>query len=746
MSRYILITGLWITLISPEVMHAQQPAFPGADGWGKYTTGGRGGEIIEVTNLYDSGEGSLRAAIQSSGPRTIVFRVSGTIYLKSDLKISNGNVTVAGQTAPGDGICLANYSLRIEATNVIVRYIRSRLGDASLQEKDAMWATESDGVIIDHCSFSWSVDEAASAYLNSNFTMQYCIISESLYHSIHSKGDHGYGGIWGGHKASFHHNLIAHHTSRLPRFHGARYATNWDELVDHRNNVIYNWGFNSAYGGEPSELDGSKVRINVVNNYYKAGPATRSGELQYRIVSPDADSQYGYGSWFIGGNEIENYPAVSADNWLLGVQGISAAEKEAIRSDTMFPYIMDSTETAAQAYMTVLNNAGANLPRQDTADRRIIWEVKNGTATYGGTWGTATGIIDSQEEAGGWPSLFTAPAQPDSDHDGMPDKWEILHELDPEDPADRNDYDSGTGYTNLEEYLNGILPWGDFLRPPTDLELLLSGLNNIYLSWTDQTEGETGFYIERATDGEYEVIDTLPPDMIFYADSNLAYETTYSYRLRSFTSNDSSAYSNIQTLTTLNGDSPPLKASYPLPAHYENNVSINPVIQWITGSGTEYHRIYFGTSSPPEFYHEQSENKFSPGPLEYDQAYYWRVDEVNANGITEGQVWKFITEQSTGTIKLPGYNSLVPVTIYPNPVTDGKSVLEYTPVNPAENISISLIDLYGRKIPFYHTARLTQGLFRYELNLHNVPAGVYFILFRTENSLETIKVIIRAGQ
>jgi hypothetical protein len=737
MSRYIWITGLCITLIFARALQAQQPAFPGADGWGKYTTGGRGGEVIEVSNLYDSGQGSLRSAIQASGPRTIVFRVSGTIFLKSDLKISNGDLTIAGQTAPGDGICLANYPLRIEATNVIVRYIRSRLGDVSNQEKDALSVDDSDSIIIDHCTFSWSVDETASAYTNKNFTMQYCIISESLYNSVHSKYEHGYGGIWGGSKASFHHNLIAHHTSRLPRFNGARYSTNWDELVDHRNNVIYNWGFNSAYGGEPSEKDGNIARINVVKNYYKAGPATQSGEKQYRIVDPDPDPKYGYSDWYVDSNEIENYPDASEDNWLLGVQGVSEAVKLLIRSDTVFPFMMDYSETASEAYIHVLDDAGANIPRQDTIDRRIIWEVKNGTATYGGTFGAATGIIDSQEEVGSWPALFTAPAPPDRDHDGMPDQWEISKGLDPDDPDDRNNDQSGNGYTNLEDYLSGIVPWGDFIRPPTGLDLELSGLNHVNLSWVDNSEGESGYYLERASAGDFEVIDTLPPDVIQYADSNLAYETTYSYRLRAFSAADSSAYTNINTITTLAETSAPNKAFAPSPAHYENNVSVNPVIQWIAGEGTEYHRIYFGTSNPPEFYGEQAENSFSPGPLDYNQSYYWKIDEVNANGTTEGLVWKFITEESTGFEEITD----LPFDIYPNPITNSTAILEYYSENQGE-FTISLYDMFGRKIPLDYSEAIPGNVGRLELNLSNVPSGTYILMLQTEKSYRAVRIII----
>jgi hypothetical protein len=435
-------------------------AFPGAEGYGKYTVGGRGGVVLEVTNLNDTGAGSLRAAIQAKGPRTIVFRVSGTIVLNSDLKIANPYVTIAGQTAPGDGICLRKYPLVVNAGQVIIRYMKMRLGDESGGESDALWGRWQSNVIVDHCSTSWSQDETLSMYWYDSLTVQWCLISESLYNSTHPKGAHGYGGIWGGANSSYHHNLLAHHSSRNPRFASGSGNT------DFRNNVIYNWGFNSAYGGEARDTTWASPRstINMVANYYKPGPATKSGVV-YRIINPSTRNGLAdYGSWFIADNVVVGYPNATADNWTYGVQGPSASDKTQIRSNVPFTYVPSTQQTAEEAYQLVLSQAGAIRPRRDSVDLRIVREVESGTATYEGstyrvnqgfpTSAPITGIIDSQTNVGGWPVLNSVAPPIDTDHDGMPDAWETAHGLNPSDPADRNTLGEG-GYTNLEVYLNG---------------------------------------------------------------------------------------------------------------------------------------------------------------------------------------------------------------------------------------------------------------------------------------------------
>jgi len=444
--KKIILCLLFIPLIS----FSQQPAFPGAEGFGRYTTGGRGGDVYIVTTLADSvtkpPQGSLRWALNKTGPRTIVFAVSGTIELKRRLNISKGDVTIAGQTAPGDGICIKNFNVSVEADNVIIRYLRFRCGNMDLSDatQDALSCNRQKNVIIDHCSMSWSVDEAASFYDNENFTLQWSIISESLFNAGHPKGEHGYGGIWGGKGASFHHNLLASHTSRNPRFCGARYHpdTRETEVVDFRNNVIFNWGYNSAYGGEMGQQ-------NMINNYYKAGPATKKS-VRGRIADP-SDS---LGLWFIDGNYVEGFRNISRDNWDGGVQG-DYAKTIGIRVNSPFTSAPVTTHSAKKAFRLVLKNAGAILPQRDPVDSRIIKETISGKCDFGNSYGAETGIIDTPSGAGGWPVLKTYNVLTDTDMDGMPDKWELSKNLDPQNPEDRNNV-ALSGYTMLEEYLNGI--------------------------------------------------------------------------------------------------------------------------------------------------------------------------------------------------------------------------------------------------------------------------------------------------
>ncbi|HJX71005.1 MAG TPA: hypothetical protein VJ346_03605 [Bacteroidales bacterium] len=443
--RICIVSGFFLAFVSTIYCIAQQLAFPGAEGSGKFTTGGRGGKVIYVTNLNDGGEGSLRSAANEEDTRTIVFAVSGTIFLKSEMEIKHGNLTIAGQTAPGDGTCIAGYPVRLEADNIIIRYMRFRLGDINQVTGDAAGAQNQKNIIIDHCSFSWATDENASFYRNSDFTLQWCIISESLNESVHHKGEHGYGGIWGGHVVSFHHNLFAHNTSRNPRFNGSRGKP--VDLVDFRNNVLYNWGNNSIYGGEEGFY-------NLVGNYYKAGPATAK-DCRNRIVNITTSMSFDYGKFFVSGNNTEESIAISEDNWNGGAD--TEAAIDSVKAQLPFEHVPINQQTAREAFESVLMHAGASLVR-DSVDKRIIRETRTGTASFGTRFrGGGKGIIDSQDDVGGWPELISILPPGDTDLDGMPDEWELKHNLDPENSSDGALLMLNPLYTNLEVYINSLI-------------------------------------------------------------------------------------------------------------------------------------------------------------------------------------------------------------------------------------------------------------------------------------------------
>ena len=442
---------------------AQTPAFPGAEGGGMFTTGGRGGTVYFVTSLADTNtgdtnirEGTLRWCLGRSGAKTIVFKVSGIIRLTSRLNIS-ANTTIAGQTAPGDGICIADNSVFVNGDNVIVRFIRFRMGDLKAVEDDAFWGRYRKNIIIDHCSMSWSTDECSSFYDNDDFTMQWCILSESLNQSVHIKGAHGYGGIWGGRTASFHHNLLAHHNSRNPRMCGSRYSGLADrELVDFRNNVIYNWGANSGYAGEGG-------KYNFINNYYKP---TSTSSNQSRIFQPNADdgtnSQAAgiWGTFYVSGNRMMNTngtvnTAVTNDNW----QGIhpnpSSKNKAEIRSNEPFEVPSVSTQSAEKAYEKVLEYAGASYQR-DATDTRVVNETREGQAPQRASNGTNRGgLIDSPSDVGGWEDYTFKPEDVpvDTNRDGIPDDWFADNVPVGKTTNDKNEQ----GYTYLEVYLNSLV-------------------------------------------------------------------------------------------------------------------------------------------------------------------------------------------------------------------------------------------------------------------------------------------------
>ena len=522
-----ILTSMAAALMSAAAL-AQAPAFPGAEGHGRYVTGGRGGKVIHVTNLNDSGTGSFREAVKS-GKRIIVFDVAGVIALKSDLKFAD-NITILGQTAPSPGITLRYYTVQ-PGNNNIVRFLRIRRGEEKdiNDGADATWQRNKTGIIFDHCSFSWSIDEVASFYDNNNFTMQWCTVAESLTNPGHSKGAHGYGGLWGGKLASFHHNFVGHLMNRGPRFNGARYGWTgytsnkdydtykWEnpvqaENVDFRNCVMYN-AQGTCYGGPGGG------QINIVNNYYKAGPSqsltskTLNGikvsvstgkerGSQNRItqvtVSSSGNSDKKHpefyemtSRYFISGNTTEttkgtvtknqdwkgveydkgtytyNGERYSADKKnfygdAVAHQTIDGVSCVKIKMDNPAPTGEVTTHSAAEAFSKVLAYGGASLYR-DEIDARYMEEAKTGTAQYKGSITQSPGIIDKVSDVNGYTeSTFgtaSRPADFDTDKDGIPDAWELANGLNPNDDSDALTYSlDGKGYyTNVEVYANSLV-------------------------------------------------------------------------------------------------------------------------------------------------------------------------------------------------------------------------------------------------------------------------------------------------
>jgi pectate lyase len=421
------------------VLYSQQLAFPTAEGYGKYTVGGRGGKVYEITSLRSSGPGRLGEAIAASEPRTVVFRVSGTII--GDFRIRNNKITIAGQTAPGDGICIKG-SLTIDASNVIIRYIRVRANPTA--ETDAIWGRYHKNIILDHVSASWSNDEVMSPYHNENVTIQWCMITEACAKFRNGENiGHRFGGIWGNNYSTYHHNLIAHNDSRNPRW------ASGCGFNDYRNNVLYNWGYQSCYGAEAHQSGDRRnppiefSTVNMIANYYKPGPATGSGGSD-RIAEPSARSSDDKGSWYVAENYVDGFPDVTADNWL-GIDGT-----EYTKLDAPWDAMPINQESPQDAYNAVLAHAGCSKPKRDSIDRRIVEEARNGTATYGNN-----GIITTPSDVGGWPELNSTTAPTDTDHDGIPDAWESAKGLNPDDAADGNEV-AADGYTNMETYLNWL--------------------------------------------------------------------------------------------------------------------------------------------------------------------------------------------------------------------------------------------------------------------------------------------------
>ena len=475
-----------------DLVKSNIPAFPGAEGGGMYTPGGRGGKVIVVTSLEDSGPGTLREACETGGARVIVFNVSGVIRLKAPISLRAPYVTIAGQTAPGDGIRVTGHSFLVDTHDVIIRHMRFRRGaqDVAFRD-DALGGNAVGNIIIDHCSASWGLDENMSIYRHVynrgadghglklptvNITIQNSIFSEAL-----DAYNHAFGATIGGHNSMFCRNLFASNISRNS-------SVGMDGDFNFVNNVVFNWWNRSIDGGD------NKSFYNIINNYFKPGPITPLDKpISYRILKPEAgrsNLDYKvYGRVFADGNVMEGYPEITKDNWAGGIQIETQKDTEGYTEQmrTYQPFVMPyiNIMSANDAYDYVLKYVGANIPCRDIVDERVIEEVKTGQAyyekklpkdAYGDKWGLAPksqdeegyfkyrrlpkdsykqGIITDIRQMGGYPEYKGTPYV-DTDGDGMPDEWEIANGLNPNDPSDANKDCTGDGYTNIEKYINGI--------------------------------------------------------------------------------------------------------------------------------------------------------------------------------------------------------------------------------------------------------------------------------------------------
>lgn len=685
-ARYLVTKSVSITGTANPAPSVAIPAFPGAEGGGYKASGGRGGSIYYVTNLNNSGSGSLRDAVSQPG-RTVLFKVSGTINLLSPLAIQHDNITIAGQTAPGDGICLANYGIRILANNIIIRYIRSRPGDIILNPGDTTKVVDAmynsfgtpvtspyKNIIIDHCSLSWSTDELGSFYAIADFTLQWSILSEALYKSVHDKTSaHGYGGIWGGQNASFHHNLLAHNGNRNPRFSGSA-ATGQPEkeYVDFRNNVIYNW-VGSPYGGTGGHQ-------NMIANYYKPGPATTgstscaSSNRRHRILLyttftvTDGDTSFG-GKFYIKNNVVDGYSCVTettdtaTNNWRFGVHPDSspgaAAALAAGKSDTLFPASPVTTETASAAYTSVTTQAGASLPRRDTIDRRIIRETLNGTATYGDTsyqaagMGNPSGMIDSQNTVGGWPTLSSTTYPNDTDNDGLPDWWEAMINNSSDTTGVNANTVNPDGYTQLEHYLNNIQS-PDQQVQFTSLHATQQNDDTVRVNFAiDWAKDLFKLRLYRSTDG----------NSFTAIDSTNAGINTISFLLNDFNAPQTSVQYRIGSKRTDGKGT----------EQYSNTVTINNTLL-------------------------RMNNQQAAMPVEPDN-----------NKAAEAKL-----------------------SVYPNPVTN-ELFIRHAPA--AEKAEIWLYALSGQLL---QKKRLAKGSERNSLQVAALPAGIYKLVYRTNNTIETV--------
>ena len=712
LARFVISVLLSVFLLcSAGILYSQQLAFPTAEGSGRFATGGRGGSVYEVTNLSNSGPGSIVNAL-SSGNRTIVFRVSGTIELGNVILSPKSNTTIAGQTAPGDGICIKG-RFNITGSNVVIRYIRVRVDEGGANsDGDAIDIAGGKNIIIDHVSASYARDEGISCrQYGDSITVQWCIISEALTFEGHSFGSLIRGEY--GKVRSYHHNLYAHNKGRNPRpGNYTAYTSDPEGLhFDFRNNVVYNWGGSKAgYNAD----DNTVSRYNFIGNAYIRGVES-SGNLVFQ-----EESTYAFG--YFKDNMMEG--VVPADPWtLVYLKGLNSTQIADYKSRS-YEVPMDPVTTTSpeQAKTDVLAFAGASFPKRDIIDSRIVNDVLNKT-------GHSIASTAEQPE-GGWPVLYSLTAPDDSDHDGMPDDWETANGLNNSDPEDRNGIGKG-GYTNLEIYLNSLVESPSAFYAPIHFAAELKDITKIEITWEGANENETGFRIERAKGetGNFDTIAEVQADVNVFVDTELEELTLYRYRVSAFNDSLTSGYGGIAWVSTLSTTSLPLAVSDPSPNNNSKNIAVDTTLMWTSSSNADSYDIYLGTENPPPFVINQVETTYKPDGLETGTRYYWRIDGRNSNGTTEGSIWRFTVEGE----KVTGLNSVQNETVvvhnFPNPFNES-TYIKYE-LESETQVELSVYNILGREIATLVNQQQTAGEHSILFDAKALENGIYIYILKT---------------
>ncbi|MEJ6980886.1 LamG-like jellyroll fold domain-containing protein [Pedobacter sp. P351] len=630
-------------------VQAQTTAFPGAEGFGRFAQGARASatkEVYVVTNLNDSGAGSFRDAVSKSG-RIVVFSVGGIIRLVTDISVA-ANITIAGQTAPGDGVVISNKRVTFtNSNNTICRFLRLRLGATGNSGKDVSGLASGANMIFDHMSFTWAMDEVFSINWDGkgtspdNITIQNSIIGQGLHRENHSAG--GLIQTPDGGKVSLLKNLYISNKTRNPKVKGV------NEFV---NNVVYNWGngnrlgdnLNYGWSGEGYIMGGSSgvSEVNVINNYFVSGPLTPPSEQSPFSRGTGSFNIYGSGNYFDHNkNGVLDGTVIPYDGSPTGYPGITA---EAFKTSP-YPYpAANPTLTAEQAYQHVIDNVGATYPHRDDLDAFLVDEVKSkgvkGFYVYRET--------DLPLANGGLGNVFGAAAPQDSDNDGMPDAWEDANGLNKNNAQDAVAMStSQTGYLNIEVYINGLAlnPPTTFLRPPSNLTASNITPSSINLSWTDNSDSESNFILERSVNGTvFTIIDTLNANVTNFGDTGLDANKMYYYRIKGITVSESSAYASL-TAKTATLPSAPAIPSLPSPASGSTGIELaNRNLTWTGSSNTISYKVYFGTdSSSLEYKSDVTSASYPVTGLLENTTYFWRIDAVNSLGTTTGDVWSFKT-------------------------------------------------------------------------------------------------------